>query len=101
MIRFDWPSDDVGVIVPPNMWWHGHFVTSESETMLAVKLRSRFYPINHLFEKTHIPVTEGGTVLRFEDLDEALRARIWGTFVEECAKHGHTPTPPRKATAAV
>lgn len=101
MVRFDWPEGDVGVIVPPNMWWHGHFVTGESITMLAVKLRSRFYPINHLFEKTHIPVTEGGTVLRFEDLSEDVRGRIWDTFVEECAKQGHEVKRPRKSAAPV
>lgn len=98
MIRFDWPEDDVGVIVPPNMWWHGHFVTTPSALTLAVKLRSRFFPINHLFEKTHIPVVEGGTVLRFEDLDERLRRRLWDTFVEECEKQGFEAVPPVMAT---
>ena len=86
MVRYDWPVGDVGVIVPPNMWWHGHFVTSPNAIQLAVKLRSRFNPINHLFEKSHIPVAEGGKVLRFGDLDDALRERIWGTFVEECKR---------------
>ncbi len=100
MTRFDWPAGDVGVIVPPNMWWHGHFVTSPHAVQLAVKLRSRFNPINHLFEKTHIPVTEGGTVLRFDDLSADLKRRIWDTFVDECAKQGHTAVPPRAAASA-
>jgi mannose-6-phosphate isomerase-like protein (cupin superfamily) len=100
MVRFDWPEDDIGVIVPPNMWWHGHFATSPNALQLAVKLRSRFNPINHLFDKTHKLVSEGGTVLRFQDLDEKLRGHIWDTFVEECAKKGFTVTAPEKATAA-
>lgn len=94
MVRYDWPVGDVGVIVPPNMWWHGHFVTSPNAIQLAVKLRSRFNPINHLFEKSHIPVAEGGKVLRFEDLGESLKARIWDTFVEECKREGFTAVPP-------
>lgn len=92
IVRFDWDPDDLGVVVPPNMWWHGHFVTSsEPVTMLAVKLRSRFNPINHLFDKTHIRVAEGGTVLRFDDLEASLRRRLWDTFAGECAKHDVSP----------
>lgn len=100
IVRFDWPEGDVGVIVPPNMWWHGHFVTTPNALTLAIKLRSRFNPINHLFEKTHIPVSEGGTVLRFEDLDEDVRARIWDTYVEECRKQGYTVARPQPAASA-
>jgi mannose-6-phosphate isomerase-like protein (cupin superfamily) len=96
MIRFDWPDDDVGVIVPPNMWWHGHFVTSPTSMQLAIKLRSRFNPINHLFDKSHIPVAEGGKVLRFGDLDDDLKRRIWDTYVEECRKQGHDVIVPAK-----
>jgi len=101
MVRYDWPVGDVGVIVPPNMWWHGHFVTSPNAIQLAVKLRSRFNPINHLFEKSHIPVAEGGKVLRFGDLDDALREHIWGTFVEECKQQGFTAVPPRDDAVTV
>lgn len=100
IVRWDWPVDDVGVIVPPNMWWHGHFVTSPNAIQLAVKLRSRFNPINHLYEKSHVPVAEGGTVIRFEDMDAGLKARIWQTFVEECKRQGFTAVPPREAAAS-
>jgi hypothetical protein len=99
--RWDWPEGDVGVIVPPNMWWHGHFVTSPNALQLAIKLRSRFNPINHLFEKSHIPVSEGGTVLRFEDLSEQIRTTIWDTFVAECEKAGHKAVVPERADAPV
>ena len=101
MVRYDWPENDVGVIVPPNMWWHGHFVTTPNALTLAVKLRSRFNPINHLFEKTHIRVTEGGTVLHFEDLPEDVRGKIWDSYVEACAKEGFTPTRPQPVAAPV
>jgi cupin superfamily acireductone dioxygenase involved in methionine salvage len=96
-LRWDWPKDDIGVIVPPNMWWHGHFTTSKRCMQLAVKLRSRKYPLNHLYDKTHKFVTEGGTVLRFKDLDEKLRTRIWQTYVEECAKNGFKVKDPNTA----
>jgi hypothetical protein len=36
----------------------------------------------------HKHVSEGGTVLRYTDLDPALRARIWDTYVAECARNG-------------
>ena len=88
-IRFDWPEDDIGVVVPPNMWWHGHFCTSPNAFQLAIKLRSRKFPLNHLFDKTHKLVSEGGTVLRYKDLDETLRQRVWQTYVEECRARGH------------
>lgn len=97
--RFDWPEDDIGVIVPPNMWWHGHFATGPNVLTLAVKLRSRFVPINHLYDKTHKRVTEGGTVRRYADLEEGLRDWIWSTFVTECAKHGNAPAAPEMAEA--
>ena len=88
-VRFDWPEDDIGLIVPPNMWWHGHFVTSPHSIQLAIKLRSRKIPLNHLFDKTHIHISQGGTVLKFKDLEEGLRTRVWNTYIEECAKKGH------------
>jgi hypothetical protein len=97
--RFDWPEDDIGVIVPPNMWWHGHFATGSNVLTLAVKLRSRFVPINHLYDKTHKRVTEGGTVRRYGDLEESLREWIWSTFVAECARQGNVPTAPEMAEA--
>jgi len=34
---------------------------------------------------------EGGTVLRFEDLSDEIRAQIWDTFVAECAKQFFNP----------
>ena len=87
--RFDWPEDDFGVVVPPNMWWHGHFGTSPVGFQLAIKLRSRKYPINHLYDKTHKHVSEGGTLLHYKDLEENLRNRVWQTYVEECRRRGH------------
>ena len=87
-VRFDWPEDDIGLIVPPNMWWHGHFGTSPRNIQLAVDLRSRKIPINHLYEKTHKHISEGGTVLHYKDLPKALRDRIWSTYEEECRKKG-------------
>ncbi|HEY7066327.1 MAG TPA: hypothetical protein VII06_32945 [Chloroflexota bacterium] len=95
-VRFDWPKGDIGVVVPPNMWWHGHFVTSPRALQLAIKLRSRKHPINHLYEKTHKFVSEGGTILRYTDLEEGLRTRIWQTYVEECARVGMTAEPPTR-----
>src|SRR5581483_7553653 len=95
MVRFDWPENDVGVVVPPNIWWHGHFVTTENALTLAIKLRSRFNPISHLYEKTHIRVTEGGTVLHYDDLREEIKAKIWDTYVEECRKEGHAIARPQ------
>jgi mannose-6-phosphate isomerase-like protein (cupin superfamily) len=94
LTRFDWPENDVGVIIPPNMWWHGHFVTSPNAIQVAVKLRSRMNPINHLYENTHVIVSEGGTVLRFEDMDPVLRTRIWDMFVDECKRKGFDAVPP-------
>jgi mannose-6-phosphate isomerase-like protein (cupin superfamily) len=96
-VRFDWPENDVGVVVPPNMWWHGHFGTSPSAYQLAIKLRSRKVPLNHLFDKTHKGVAEGGTVLRFKDLEEGLRNRVWSTYVEECRKNGYEVKEPLRA----
>jgi mannose-6-phosphate isomerase-like protein (cupin superfamily) len=101
MVRYDWPIGDVGVIVPPNMWWHGHFVTSPNAIQLAVKLRSRFYPMNHLFDKSHIPIAQGGKVLRFEDLNDDLKARVWDTYVEECRRAGVTALPPADGASTV
>lgn len=100
MVRFDWPKDDVGVIIPPNMWWHGHFVTSPNAIQVAVKLRSRLHPINHLYDNTHVVVGEGGTVLRFEDMDESIQSRVWNMFVEECERQGHTPIRPTTTATA-
>lgn len=87
-VRFDWPKDDAGVVVPPNWWWHGHFITSPAAVQLAIKLRSRKHPMNHLFDKTHKLVSEGGTVLRYQDLDRPLREGIWKTFQAECERAG-------------
>jgi mannose-6-phosphate isomerase-like protein (cupin superfamily) len=95
-VRFDWPDGDVGVVVPPNMWWHGHFGTSPSGMQLAIKLRSRKFPLNHLFDKTHKHVSEGGTVLRYKDLEAGLRTRVWQTYVEECRRRGHEVKDPEK-----
>ncbi|MDP2645407.1 MAG: hypothetical protein Q8P24_10740 [Desulfobacterales bacterium] len=89
MERYDWPENDIGVIVPPNMWWHGHFGTSPASIQLAIKLRSRKLPINHLYDKSHKHISEGGTVLHYTDLDRDLRKGIWDTYVAECAKNGH------------
>ena len=96
-VRFDWPEDDIGLIVPPNMWWHGHFGTSPSAMQLAIKLRSRKFPLNHLFDKTHKFVSEGGTVLRYKDLEEGLRNRIWQTYAEECRQRGYEVRDPNKS----
>ena len=96
-VRFDWPEDDVGLVVPPNMWWHGHFVTSPTAFQLAIKLRSRKFPLNHLFDKTHKLVSEGGTVLRYEDLEEGLRKRVWQTYVDECRQRGHEVRDPNRS----
>jgi mannose-6-phosphate isomerase-like protein (cupin superfamily) len=95
-VRFDWPEHDVGVVVPPNMWWHGHFGTSPSAMQLAIKLRSRKFPLNHLFDKTHKHVSEGGTVLRYKDLEEGLRHRVWQTYVEECRARGYEVKDPNQ-----
>jgi mannose-6-phosphate isomerase-like protein (cupin superfamily) len=95
-VRFDWPEGDIGLIVPPNMWWHGHFVTSPGAKQLAIKLRSRKFPINHLFDKTHKFVSDGGTVLRYKDLEEGLRNRVWQTYVEECRRRGYEVSEPNR-----
>jgi len=94
-VRFDWPQDDIGVVVPPNMWWHGHFFCSPNAMQLAVKLRSRKNPLNHLYDKTHKRVAEGGTVLKYSDLDEGLRKRMLQTFIDECHKNGYEPNLPK------
>ena len=95
-VRFDWPEGGTSVIVPPNMWWHGHFVTSPRALQLAIKLRSRKHPLNHLYEKTHKLVSEGGTVLRYGDLAPDLRTEIWETYAEACRRHGLTAQPPAR-----
>jgi len=94
MERFDWPEDDIGVIVPPNMWWHGHFGTDPVSVQLAIKLRSRKLPINHLFDKSHKHVSEGGKLIHYKDLDADLRTWIWNTYVEECKKNGYEAQAP-------
>jgi mannose-6-phosphate isomerase-like protein (cupin superfamily) len=96
-VRFDWPKDDIGVVVPPNMWWHGHFGTSPSAMQLAIKLRSRKNPLNHLFDKTHKHISEGGTVLHYTDLDPDLRARVWQNYIEECKRNGYEVQDPNKS----
>ncbi len=93
-LRWDWPEGDAGAIVPPNMWWHGHFVTSPSCLQLAIKLRSRKHALNHLYEKTHKHVSEGGTVIRYGDLDPRLRTEIWETYDAECRRRGMIARPP-------
>ncbi len=94
-VRYDWPRDDIGVVVPPNMWWHGHFFTGPNAMQLAVKLRSRKNPLNHLYDKSHKRVSEGGSVLRYSDLDEKLRARIWSDYAAEVRRNGFEPVPPK------
>ena len=63
---------------------------------LAIKLRSRKNPLNHLYDKTHKRVSEGGTVLRYSDLDTKLRERIWGDYVAACRANGYEANPPAK-----
>lgn len=87
-LRFDWPEDEISLIVPPSGWWHGHFVTSPKAVHLAVKLFSRKHSVNHLYDGVHKTVSEGGTVLRYEDLDADLRARVWEKYAKECADNG-------------
>lgn len=87
-LRFDWPTDQMSLIVPPSGWWHGHFVTSEKAVHLAVKFMSRKNPVNHLYDGVHKTVADGGTVLRYQDLDPDLRTRIWETYVKACAENG-------------
>ncbi|HEY7298761.1 MAG TPA: hypothetical protein VH684_12710, partial [Xanthobacteraceae bacterium] len=99
-VRFDWPEDDIGVVVPPNMWWHGHFGTGPSAIQLAIKLRSRKHPLNHLFDKTHKHISEGGTVLRYNDLEAGLRRRVWQTYVAECRRRGFDVEAPDEARVA-
>ena len=98
-VRFDWPEDDIGVVVPPNMWWHGHFGTSPVGFQLAIKLRSRKFPINHLYDKSHKHVSEGGKLIHYRDLEEGLRNRIWQTYVEECRRRGHAVRDPNQEAA--
>jgi mannose-6-phosphate isomerase-like protein (cupin superfamily) len=88
-VRYDWPEDDIGVVVPPNMWWHGHFGTSPVGFQLAIKLRSRKFPLNHLYDKSHKHVSEGGKLLHYRDLEEGLRNRVWQNYVAECRQRGH------------
>lgn len=99
--RWDWPKDDVGVVVPPNGWWHGHFVTSDEGCQVAIKLMSRKFPLSHTFDRVHKHISEGGTVLRYNDLEEGLRTRIWDMFVEECAKNGLEAKLPSQAARAL
>ena len=91
--RFDWPEDDIGVIVPPTMWWHGHWGTDPMSIQLAVKLMSRKHPVSHSFDGVHKHISKGGTILHYTDLDKALREKVWQTFVEECAKNGYSVKP--------
>jgi hypothetical protein len=63
---------------------------------LAVKLRSRKFPLNHLFDKTHKHVSDGGTVLRYNDLEEGLRNRVWNGYIEECRRRGYEVKEPGK-----
>jgi mannose-6-phosphate isomerase-like protein (cupin superfamily) len=93
-LRFDWPEDDVSLIVPPNGWWHSHFVTSPNAIHFAVKLMSRKHSINHLFDGVHKTVEAGGTVLRYQDLDPDLRTDVWNTYVKECEATGLTVSKP-------
>ncbi len=97
MERFDWPEDDVGVIVPPNMWWHGHFGTDPVSVQLAIKLRSRKLPINHLYDNSHKHVSEGGKLIHYKDLDKDIRTWIWQSYVSECAKNGYEVAAPDAA----
>jgi mannose-6-phosphate isomerase-like protein (cupin superfamily) len=94
-VRYDWPVDDIGVVVPPNMWWHGHFGTDPLAFQLAIKLRSRKHPLNHLYDKSHKHVSEGGKLIHYKDLEEVLRNRIWQTYVDECQANGHEAQPPQ------
>jgi hypothetical protein len=41
-------------------------------------------------------VSEGGTVLRYKDLEEGLRNRVWQTYVEECRRRGYEVKDPEK-----
>lgn len=87
-MRYDWPQNDVGLVVPPNWWWHGHFITSPTALQIAIKLRSRKHPFNHLYDRTHKLVSEGGTVLRYQDLDPIFRQGIWDTYKSACRTAG-------------
>ena len=40
---------------------------------------------------------EGGTVLRYNDLEESLRHRVWQTYVEECRRRGYEVADPNKS----
>lgn len=87
--RFDWPEDDIGVIVPPTMWWHGHWHTDPGGIQVAIKLQSRKYPSNHSFDGVQKHISKGGTILNYTDLPKDLRNNLWDIFKEECSKNGY------------
>ena len=97
---YDWPEDD--------HWRSGaaeHVVARPfrhrpSAIQLAIKLRSRKNPLNHLFDKSHKHVSEGGKLIHYGDLEEGLRNRIWQTYVDECRQRGYEVMNPDKAEAA-
>jgi len=82
--RFEWPQDDIGLVVPPNAWWHGHFALSAPAIQLAVKLHSRKHRFNHLFDGAHKTLAEGGTVARFSDLPLELPEQVWNEYERRC-----------------
>jgi mannose-6-phosphate isomerase-like protein (cupin superfamily) len=94
MERFDWPEDDIGVIVPPTMWWHGHWGTDPLSLQLAVKLFSRKHPVSHSYDGVHKHISKGGTILHYKDLDKDLRDNVWRIFEQECSKNGYAAKSP-------
>lgn len=96
MERFDWPEDDIGVIVPPTMWWHGHWGTDPMSMQLAVKLMSRKHPVSHSYDGVHKHISKGGTILHYRDLPADLRGRVWQTFEQECGRNGYTVKDPNQ-----
>jgi mannose-6-phosphate isomerase-like protein (cupin superfamily) len=99
MERFDWPEDDIGVIVPPTMWWHGHWGTDPLSLQLAVKLMSRKHPVSHSYDGVHKHISKGGTILHYTDLDKGLRDNVWKIFEQECRKNGYDVKAPDRQVA--
>ena len=77
------------MIVPPDWWWHQHFVVSkEPVRTLALKLSSKRNKVNRSTMFTNRNIRDGGNQMSYEDIPPDLMAEIKQTFAQECAKRG-------------
>jgi mannose-6-phosphate isomerase-like protein (cupin superfamily) len=77
------------MIVPPDWWWHQHFVVSrEPARALALKLSSKTNKVTRASMMTMRSTRRGGNQMDYEDIPAEIMAEMKRDFAGECAKRG-------------